>query len=336
MTATSTVASVEHAIGAAGLFSLRLRDGDLRIRAVDGETIRISETHGHDLSEMFVIELGEGSASLRSTHGTTVLGIRRHGHAPDLAVDLPRGATIVVESTSAGVRADGLLGDQRYRTVSGDLTLSAVSGRIAIEAVSGDVKVSAIGETDVALRTVSGDVELRAGTLRSLRSTTTSGDLKVAGRLLGPGPFSVETVSGDALIAPAGEVRIEMTTMSGDLRSDVDGRAAGGRGQRSLSIGTGGPLLTFRSMSGDLRVVRPTRIDMPDVPAPTALPALPAPAAPAVMVDDDPRLPILRALERGEIDVAEAGRRLEVLDDVSSVDPASDTTRTPVARRTDA
>lgn len=329
MTATSTVASLDHAIGADGLFSLHLRDGEVRIRAVDGEIIRVSDAHGHDLSEMFVIEIGEGSVSLRSTRGATFLGRHRHGHAPDIAVDLPRSATIVVETTSADVCSDGLLGDQRYRTVSGDLTLSEVSGRIAIEAVSGDVKVTAIGETDVALRTVSGDVELRAGTLRSLRSTTTSGDLKVAGRLLGAGPFSVETVSGDALIAPAGEVRIEMTTMSGDLRSEVDGRAAGDRGQRSLSIGTGGPLLTFRSMSGDLRVVRPTRIDAPDVPA---LPALPAPT---VMVDDDPRLLILRALERGEIDVAEAGRRLEILDDGGSVDPASVTTRTPVADPTD-
>lgn len=329
MTATSTVASLEHAIGADGLCSLHLRDGDVRIRAADGETIRIADAHGHDLSEMFVIEISEGSVSLRSTRGATFLGRHRHGHAPDLAVDLPRGATIVVETTSADVRVDGLVGDQRYRTVSGDLTLSAVSGRIAVEAVSGDVKVTAIGETDVALRTVSGDVELRAGTLRSLQSTTTSGDLKVAGRLLGPGPFSVETVSGDALIAPAGEVRIEMTTMSGDLRSDVDGRATGDRGQRSLSIGTGGPLLTFRSMSGDLRVVRPTRIDAPDVPA---LPALPAPT---VMIDDDPRLLILRALERGEIDVAEAGRRLEVLDDGDPVDPASDTVRFRVGEATD-
>lgn len=330
MTATSTVASLEHTIGADGLFSLHLRDGDVRILAVDGETIRISDAHGHHLSEMFVIEIGEGSASLRSTRRDTSHGARRHGHAPDLAVGLPRGATIVVETTSADVRADGLLGDQRYRTVSGDLSLSAVGGRIAIEAVSGDIKLTTIGETDVALRTVSGDIELRAGTLRSLRSTTTSGDLKVAGRLLGPGPFSVETVSGDALIAPAGEVRIEMTTMSGDLRSDIDGQVAGHRGQRSLSIGSGGPLLTFRSMSGDLRVVRPTRIDAPDMPVPTA------PTAPTVVADaDDPRLLILRALERGEIDVAEAGRRLEVLDTGDPVDAASDTVRVRVGDQTD-
>lgn len=329
MTATTTVAGLEHAIGEDGLFSLHLRDGDVRILAVDGETIRISDAHGQDLSDMFVIELGEGSASLRSTRRDTFLGVRRHGHAPDLTVDLPRGATVVVETTSADVCADRLLGDQRYRTVSGDLSLNAVGGRIAIEAVSGDVKVTTIGEADVAMRTVSGDVELRAGTLRSLRSTTTSGDLKVAGRLFGSGPFSVETVSGDALIAPAGDVRIEMTTMSGDLRSDVGGRAEGDRGRRSVSIGTGGPLLTFRSMSGDLRVVRPTRIDAPGK-APTA------PTAPTMIVDDEPRMRILRALELGEIDVAEAGRRLELLDAADLVDPASDTSRVPVLGDTDA
>ena len=105
-------------------------------------------------------------------------------------------------------------------------------------------------------------------------------------------------------------------------------RAEGGRGRRSLAIGTGGPLLTFRSMSGDLRVVRPG----PVAAAPTARrPRHRPPTAAArpradgrrrrrpngaiALAYDDARLRILRSLERGEIDVAEAGRRLEALDD---------------------
>jgi hypothetical protein len=39
------------------------------------------------------------------------------------------------------------------------------------------------------------------------------------------------------------------------------------------------------------------------------------PTTTTTTADDDARIEILRALERGEIDVTEAGRRLEALDD---------------------
>ena len=341
MTAATTGSSLEHAIGAEGLFSIRMRDGEARLRGVDGDTIRIRDVHGHDLAELFTTALGDGSASLRASRGTDLFGRRGHAGAPDLAIDLPRRATVVIETASAELDAEGLLGDQRYRTASGDLTLRAVSGRIAIEAVSGDVDVVAAGEAEMSLRTVSGDVELRAGTLRSLQAATTSGDLKIAGRLVGPGPFSIVTVSGDALLAPAGNVRIEMATLSGDLRSEFAGKLEGGRGRRSLSIGSGEPVVEFRSMSGDLTVVRPTPtattlqephpnadagphgpamapVDAPtgasvDAPTGASVPAPTVNGAIAVAYEDA-RLHILRSLERGEIDVAEAGRRLETLD----------------------
>ena len=106
-----------------------------------------------------------------------------------------------LETASAEIEADGLLGDQRYRTASGDITLRAVSGGIAIDAVSGDIDILATARRRVIGRTVSGDLELRAATLPSLVSTT-SGDFKVAGRLAGAGPFTIETVSGDALWRP--------------------------------------------------------------------------------------------------------------------------------------
>jgi hypothetical protein len=358
---SSTGSSLEHAIGPDGLVSLRLRDGQVRLRATDGETIRIHDSGDRDLSEMFAIELGDGSVSLRATRDPGILGRRRHGSSPDLEVEVPQRATIIVETASADIDAHGLLGDQRYRTASGDVKLQAVSGRIAIDAISGDVDVVANGTADVALRTVSGDVELRAGTLRSLRATSTSGDLKVAGRLEGPGPFSVETVSGDALVAPAGDVRIEMTTVSGDLDSEVGDRPTGSRGHRSLSVGAGGPLLTFRSMSGDLRVVRATPAGTPSTTARSALamepiaalaspkaspmaspkaspdpdPGMVAPEGPAAEADGEGRLSILRLLERGDIDVVEAGRLLAALDGGEPADPTTDTTRTDVAEPSD-
>jgi hypothetical protein len=362
MTTNTTGPELVHVIGAEGLVSIRVRDGDLRLRAVDGETLHVRDTHGRDLGSMLTIELGAGSASLSERHGSGVSFDARGRHTPELVVELPRRATVVVETVSAEIDVDGLVGDQRYRTTSGDIGLRAASGRLAIEAVSADIDIRATGEAEVAARTVSGDVELRAGTLRSLRLTTTSGDVSVAGRLIGDGPFAVETVSGDARLAPAGDVRIEMATMSGDMRSELRGRIEGSRGHRSLAIGSAGPQVTVRTMSGDLSVVRPVPVlepagteappappmppTRPDAPAHPAV-VDPAPAAPArngaiAAAYEDARLAILRSLERGDIDVAEAGRRFEALDGgeplgdgsatraPDALDPASDTTRVAV------
>ena len=138
------------------------------------------------------------------------------------------------------------------------------------------------------------------------------------------------TVSGDMLLAPAGDVRVEMATLSGDLQSELDGLTESRRGHRSLRVGSGEPLVEFRSMSGDLSVVRPTAVPAAYDPGrpkrrrtrrprprtpPTERVPTSAPANGAIVAAyEDARLRILRSLERGEIDVEEAGLRLEALD----------------------
>lgn len=350
---TRTDSTLDHIIGAEGVVAVSLMSGSIRLRAVDGDAVRVRDASGRDLHATFTIELGPGSVTLRSDRGLGIPGIpgiRTGVGAADLEIDLPRRATVVLDGTSTEIDAAGLSGDQRYKTVSGDITLRTVSGRIRVDAVSGDVDATASGEATMTVRTVSGDLDLRAATLSELDVTSMSGDLKVAGRLVGDGPFRVETVSGDALLAPAGDIRIEMTTVSGDLRSDIGGTAQGGRGRRSLVVGDRGPTVTFRSMSGDLRVVRAIRVETTDHPESAARPEA-EPAATADTIAPDPvgerddtervpvaiaperpssdnasdtgattapddhaRIEILRALERGEIDVTEAGQRLEALD----------------------
>jgi hypothetical protein len=328
---TTTRTKLDHRIGADGLFALRLRDGAVRLRGVDGDTVRV--TADIDLEAAFQVDRGAGSLSLRAAHGYGRVRLPDHG----LEVELPRGATVVVEGTSAEFSGVGLAGDQRYQTVSGDITLSAVAGTVVIQAVSGDVSLVADGELDIQARTVSGDLEVRAGRIARLSAGTTSGDVRIAGELAAGVAHRIETVSGDMLVAPAGGIRLEATTVVGDIRSAVPHRTEGGRGRRVLIIGDGKATLETRSMSGDVRIVeaRNLRPDPPVAPEPpVAPPPPPPPVSPprAARADtpggppptgsstaiaaayDEERLRILRALERGEIDVDEAGRRLEMLD----------------------
>jgi hypothetical protein len=70
-------------------------------------------------------------------------------------------------------------------------------------------------------------------------------------------------------------------------------------------VGDGAAAVAFSSMSGDLAVTRSRQQPAATEPAATA-PATSRPATPA----PDDRNEILRALERGDIDVDEAMRRL--------------------------
>jgi Putative adhesin len=333
---TATGFTLEHPIGLEGQLSIRIRSGEVRLRSADDDTVRVRESNGHQLDDLFEIAAGDGSLVLRTRRGMDVgwlgfgprdllewMGPNARGgslDAPELVVEVPRRAAAVVETASGEVLADGLVGSQRYQTASGDITLRAVSGRLAVEAVSGDVDIVATGSTELSVRTVSGDIEVRAGTLTRVQAASTSGDLRLAGRFAGPGPFGIDTVSGDGLLAPAGDVQIQMNSVTGDLNSEFDGPTVT-RGRRSLTIGRSGPVVAFRSMSGDLHVVRPVATTSHDAPTPQAEPAAPVatdagPAANQAIAAayEDARLRILRSLERGEIDVTEAGRRLEQLD----------------------
>jgi hypothetical protein len=325
---TMSSTALEHVIGAEGLVALQLRGGSVRLRGTDGDAVRVSDADGSDLEAEFDIERGEGSFAMRHHTGLQVrLGRRGSDGSARLDVELPRHATLVVETARADLSGDELTGAQRYRTVSGDVRLTRAGGRVAVDAVSGDVSLSAAATVRVAVRTVSGDVGVRAARLEEAVLATTSGDIALAGELAPDGQHRIETVSGDTLLALTGGTRIEVSTVTGDVTADVAHRSEGSRGRKVLIIGNGRATLTAHSMSGDVTVVatrpddgaaaggqRPEPADQdPDRPEPETSQADPSAAAISAAYDDA-RLRVLQGLERGEFDVAEATRRLEALD----------------------
>jgi hypothetical protein len=350
MTTQTQDGVLSHPIGPDGLVVLRVHDGTIRIRGVSGEVVTARAADGGAI-EGLEIETSERSLSIAARRGFDFLGPdflglgRRdragRGRTRDLQLDVPVGAAVIVEGASADVDVRGMHGDQRYRSASGDLALVDVHGSLTIEALSGDIEIATDGPSTITARSVSGDLDVRAGSLAELRATTTSGDMHITGRFDGDGPYAIVTVSGDATLAPLNDVRIEARSITGDIESDLPSRRDDAAGRRALIIGSGGPIITFRSTSGDIRVVAANgsgRHDPTDRTAPPAPPVTPAPAVPpdapappvapnlpgvpeaprAATADDDPRLAILRDLERGDIDVADAGRRLEELDIAAS------------------
>lgn len=339
--------TVRHPIGATGSFRLSVVDGDVAMRGGDDDeaavtasfTIRAGSDEEADRifeAACFIVREGDGSLELEERTGRgglselvgRVLGDPGLDASVDVRAVVPRGAAVHVSGVSADVQAEGLSGSQGYRTVSGDLLLSGVGGDVSVEGVSADLTVRAAEALRFESHSVSGDLDLVAPIIESLRAVSVSGDIEIEGQLA-PESHTAETVSGDLTLAPLGGVTVEVRGMSSDVTSELDHRLEGSFGRRRLVVGDGTAQLQFSTMSGDVSVVRPRRLG-PDLArraadggglqaaiepqmAPGQTGATEATAGEAAQAATRPgsRLDILRALERGELDVEEAMRRLQ-------------------------
>ncbi len=327
---------IEHPIGADGRFGLRVTSPDVQITGSDGTAARVqvtleiragTEAEADDLFDQARFRVKEADGGLEITeprHGDTgvdgglnvlarIFGLGRSAIARVEAI-VPRAAEIEYNGVSADVTATDLVGTQRYQTVSGDLVLDRVSGRIRIQAVSGDVSLRAVAPVSLDANAVSGDLSAFAPVFESVRAVTVSGDIELEGELDERGGHRIETVSGDLSLGAVGGLTLEVRGLSTDVDVNVPHRAEGSRDRRKYVIGAGGPQVLFSSMSGDVSVGAARRTDrmspIPPVPPIPPIPPVPpaAPSAPGLSAEE--QLAILEALERGEIDVDQAARRL--------------------------
>ena len=308
------VATIEHVIGPRGRFTLRQASGEITIRGVEGETVRVhSLAGGKRLDEEFHIETGDGFVELRQRERLT-LGIHliTGDSSPEIEVEVPHGATVSVESASAEVGASDLSGAKRFRTASGELQLRRFAGVLDAETVSGDVDIEGQAPLDLTTRSISGDIRVRVPRLRRLDMGTTSGDIWLDAEMAGDGPFTLRSISGDVTIVGRSGLRVEAETITGDISSELGNRRESMPGRRVMIVGRPGPTLAFRSVSGDLQIVEPRDAGPEARTAPDTSRPLEA-RTPEI---DTTRLEILRELERGDITVAEATDRLGRLDEV--------------------
>jgi hypothetical protein len=311
--------SIDHNVGERGRVSLKVTSGDVRVGGIPGgeahirATFEISAASDADADRIFEavqlrVNRASGELSVEEHEGDFSVGsviknLFGAGGRYELTVEceVPSAAEIELTAVSSDVDGTGLRGDQRYRTVSGDLSLSRAGGSLRLESVSGDATISADEPLSIRSQGVSGDLNINASTLSSLRANTVSGDVELEAQLADDGDFQVETVSGDLAIGLVGDATFEIRGLSTDVHSELDHRLEGQVDRRRLIVGSGGPRLVFNSMSGDVDVRRPRRLSpqASSRPMPEATPS-----------EKQSDLDVLRALESGEIDVDEATRRL--------------------------
>jgi len=313
---------IEHEVGPTGIVTIGATDADMRIRGVDGAIARIratfeivaaSDAEAEETFRGAQLRVDRGAGSLRAEEperkggGRGLRGVIASlidgGPIAELSIEaeVPVASSVRADTVSGDLTATGLIGQQRYNTVSGDLLITAAGGDVTSNTVSGDVTIRA--DADLSLRTnaVSGDLSAVAPAFRALRANAVSGDLELEGAFAGGGDHRIDTVSGDLHIGLVGGATIEIRGLSTDVASTLPHQLKGRLDRRWMVIGDGASQITFNSMSGDMRVAAPRRRDA--TPA-TSRPAPPTPTSKATDLE------ILQALERGEIDVDEATRRL--------------------------
>ena len=303
-------AEIRHRIGATGAFNLANVSGDIRIRGADGDEA-VVRARGRGRNEWLPLNVrrSEGMLSIEvDTKSPGFMGlVGRNNVEVEFDIVLPRQTRVDVNSVSADLDASGMVGDQSYRTVSGDIVLVRTGGRLNLTTVSGDAEVSADEPMEADVNSTSGDLQVTGPLLRATKLRTVSGDVEIRGGFEAGAMHGIETVSGDCDIESA-------TGLTVEVRKGID--LGGGPKQRV--VGDGAARLRFRSLSGDLHVIgiggeKAVKDQSYAPPAPPAPPAFTAPAPPAPPqpgAQAASSLEILQALERGEIDVEEAQRRL--------------------------
>ncbi len=339
-----------HRLGADGRLSIKTVTGTMRLRGVEGEDARVTIDYriraGDQASAeraldsgRVLVDRGSGSLQIETPERRLSTGLAwLFGGArvnADIAVEVPWGAQIRLETMSGSIEADALVGDQRYRTISGDIRLWRLAGSVDAGTISGRITMDTEAPVRLRANSISGGIKAHAASFYGLMLNTTSGGMSVSGGLDPAGDHRIETIAGSLDLAPLNGVTVELRTVSGSVRGPLAHQLEGTRGNWRAVVGDGRASLRVNSTSGSVRLLDPG-VDVssrsgaaaPASPAPPAAPAAPvAPPPPgagwneetaeevaahdAADRAEDGELSVLRALERGEIGVDEAAARLD-------------------------
>jgi hypothetical protein len=259
-------------------------NGEVVISNVSGTV----DVRGWDRNEVQVTgTLGRGveRVDVETSGGRTVVKVvlpHRGAHDGDaeIEVQVPKNSSIDVSAVSADVTSRGVLGSQRLKSVSGEVTADISGNDSSVSSVSGDVTVRGVGKPNslrvssvsgsldvsnfggkLEVVTVSGDARVNASEASEIRGRTTSGNLELHGKLTRDGRVDVEGVSGDVLLrlSAPGALSLELESFSGSiegcLAKGVERVSKYGPGVRlSQRTVESGPRIRAKTLSGDIDI----------------------------------------------------------------------------------
>jgi hypothetical protein len=226
------------------------RDSDVQALQKDppihqtGNSVRIDYVNLHNIAVDYEITV------------PTETSLRSHTGSGDQNVDGLKGR-IELEAGSGDLRLTRVTGEMRFRTGSGNVTGRELAGPLQATAGSGDLEIEETGVGDVEIHTGSGNIQLR-GVKGGLRAEAGSGDITADGQL--KGGWQIRTGSGDVQMKVPSDTGfdVDISTSSGEVSVDrpvtmvVQGRVMDGHKEVKGKVGSGGPLLSVHTGSGDV------------------------------------------------------------------------------------
>jgi DUF4097 and DUF4098 domain-containing protein YvlB len=225
--------------------------------------VKAIKRHGNGNSKRTEIEMSQdeqGKVKIVTRHKEGILSFLSFSTPCDVdyEVKLPRQCQVHISGVSSEIEARDLQGELQFSTVSGNLVLKSLTHAISATTVSGNLEGQEI-QGNFRLKSVSGDMRLSGMVAASVEASTVSGDLVLQGELMG-GPYTLNTVSGNVRLElpEGGSCRAEHRSVSGDLRVNLpNAKSSRTAGLQTVEVGSGGPLIASRSISGDLLIHGP-------------------------------------------------------------------------------
>jgi hypothetical protein len=249
--------------------------GSVDVRGWDRNEVLVSGRLGADVERVDV----------ESSGGRTVIKVvLPRGHSGDgdaeLDVQIPRGSRVEASVVSADLSSRGVLGSQRLKSVSGEITADIAGDDSEVRTVSGDLTIRGNGKPSrLRASSVSGDIDLTntagsvdvvtvSGSSRvdiidasDVRGRTTSGDLELRAKLTRDGRVDVEGVSGEITmrVSAPGGFSTEIESFSGDINGCLAGESERvskyGPGVRlNLRTVEAGARVRAKTLSGDIDI----------------------------------------------------------------------------------
>ncbi len=273
-TGRAAAEDVEHsmALDDDGMVVIKVVKGEVRVEAWDREELLVRGEVGEGSDRLLM----EGNSQRREIE-VKIPRNSRGVEGSELEFFVPAGASVVVETTSADIIADGIGGElvelravsgdieadaggERLfaHTVSGDVELESNARRVDINSVSGDIDARLAGE-EVDANTVSGELLLIARSLDRGHFESVSGDMELDVALAGTGVISVASLSGDVDLILPGDLSAtcEAESFSGSIKStrgQVEKAKYGPHKTLRFVSGDGSGRVQVESFSGDVRI----------------------------------------------------------------------------------
>lgn len=281
-------------------------NGSVQILPGDDGEVKVSAVkhldHGNAERTQIIIEQLENEQVSVKTHFAQN-GIKLFHNRPcdvDYFVHMPKSSNVDVSGVSCTQSMEGLEGELKLVSVSGEIKVHSLKGKLKASTVSGNVSGDQLSGS-LKFNAVSGDIRLSDSNLTTVRGNTVSGNIHLQSPL-GEGPYKFDSVSGDIYLSvPAGtHCTVETHSLSGDAKIQLPVTSQHrSNGIKYFEVAGGGVGISLNSVSGDLHLEGGTGRSVPEALVVESAPPPVEKPAPSSTQE------ILAKIERGDITVDE-------------------------------